>query len=275
MTQNKSGPWSEDEKIYIAENCEHMHYEEIANKIGRNVEKVKKYIRDTLGKPVINSVEVNAEYSIKRSPLWKDLSEQFTKDELRMFLFHWGRIISQFKDDVLPTEEMQVIDYVRLEILINRVLIQQHKNMQELMELEKELAAEKEKTIPDFSKIERCGNLISMRRMAQQQISKDHLELINKKTAILDKMKGTREARIKMLESSKETLIGWMKQIINNATYRTKLGINMEKMRLAMKTEEKRLSKLHKYSDGGKDMPLLTWQTLENEDIIEQEEFET
>ena len=31
-----------------------------------------------------------------------------------------ARIISQFKDDVIPTEELQVVDLIKLEFLINQ-----------------------------------------------------------------------------------------------------------------------------------------------------------
>jgi hypothetical protein len=41
-----------------------------------------------------------------------------------------------------------------------------------------------------------------------------------------------------------------------------KYGIEMEKMRLAMKNEQKRLSEFHKYEDGQVDQPFLTPDTI-------------
>ena len=33
-------------------------------------------------------------------PYWIELEGQFTSEEFDLFKYHWGRIISQFKDDV-------------------------------------------------------------------------------------------------------------------------------------------------------------------------------
>lgn len=258
----RSGPWAEDEKMFIADNCQYMDFAQIAEKLGRRPDTVKKYIRDVLGKPVTSSIELSAEYSIKRSPIWNELRGQFTPDELKMFVYYWGRIINQFKDDVLPTEEMQIIDYIRIEILISRLLTQQQKNMEEILEFEKNIKAEKDSGCADIMKIQMLGDQMNMRRAAQQSISKDHKDLVQQKTSILDKMKGSRADRIKMLESSKETILGWIKEIMSNQNIRNKLGIQMAKMRLAMVEEEKRLGSMHTYVDGSKDIPLLTNETV-------------
>lgn len=259
----RSGPWAEDEKMFIADNCQYMDFAQIAEKLGRRPDTVKKYIRDVLGKPVTSSIELSAEYSIKRSPIWNELRGQFSQDELKMFVYYWGRIINQFKDDVLPTEEMQIIDYIRIEILISRLLTQQQKNMEEILEFEKNIKEEKDSGCADMMKIQMLGDQMNMRRAAQQSISKDHKDLVQQKTSILDKMKGTREARIKMLEGSKETILGWCKQVLTDQSLRHRLGIQMEKMRLAMKAEEERLGKMHTYVDQTKDIPLLTTDNVE------------
>lgn len=271
ISGSRSGPWSEDEKMFISDNCQYMDFAQIAEKLGRRPDTVKKYIRDVLGKPVTSSIELSAEYSIKRSPIWNELRGQFNQDELKMFVYYWGRIINQFKDDVLPTEEMQIIDYIRIEILISRLLTQQQKNMEEILEFERLIKEEKESG-NDLMKIQMLGDQMNMRRLAQQSISKDHKDLVQQKTSILDKMKGTREARIKMLEGSKETILGWCKQILTEQPLRHRLGIQMEKMRLAMKAEEERLAKMHTYVDNTKDLPLLTANTLsiyENSEVAE------
>ena len=50
---------------------------------------------------------------------------------------------SQFKDDVFHTEEMQIIDTIKLEILMNRILKSQHENQQEIMANERIVQNEK------------------------------------------------------------------------------------------------------------------------------------
>ena len=63
-----------------------------------------------------------AQYDLTFRPYWVELQQQFTDDELKLFQYHWARIISQFKDDIIPTEELQVVDLIKLELLMNRAL---------------------------------------------------------------------------------------------------------------------------------------------------------
>ena len=53
-----------------------------------------------------------------------------------------------------------------------------------------------------------------------------------------------------------------MKQIATDELFRSQIGIDMEKMRLAMEKEKERLSEYHNYEDGAVDQPFLTPETL-------------
>ena len=79
---------------------------------------------------------------------------------------------------------------------------------------------------------------------------------------MLKDLKGTREQRIKAIEDSKQTFASLVKQIATDKSFRTKIGVDMEKMRLAMEKEKERLSEYHEYLDGTVDQPLLTPETL-------------
>ena len=79
---------------------------------------------------------------------------------------------------------------------------------------------------------------------------------------MLKDLKGTREQRIKQIEDSKQTFASLIKQIVTDPTTRTKMGIDMEKMRLAAEAEKERLAQYHKYEDGIIDQPFLTPETL-------------
>jgi hypothetical protein len=81
---------------------------------------------------------------------------------------------------------------------------------------------------------------------------------------MLREMKGTREQRIKRLEDSKQSFTSWVASLIQNPEMIKKYGIEMEKMRLAMKNEQKRLSEFHKYEDGQVDQPFLTPDTIKD-----------
>ena len=257
MIENKRGPWSASEKQYIAEKCATTTAGEIAAHLKRNAEAVSKYILENHASSFTESAR-NAEYDVKKSPVWKDLERQFTKEELNMFLYHWGRIISQFRDDVYPTEEMQVIDTIKLEILMNRCLTQQQKSMDSIRNLEMLLLTEREKEDRNLAEIGNLERQIGILRAAQESLNSDFKDMLNRKNGILKEMKATRDARIKHLESNKHNFLSIIRRIAEDKEFRTRLGRDMEKMRLATQVEYERLSEYHVYSDGQADQPLLT-----------------
>jgi|TARA_Y100001951_G_C11235287_1_gene237030 hypothetical protein len=258
----KKGRFSKEEIVFIKENCNSMSYDSIAIKLNRDPESVESFVISKLGKNISSEAqkEWQASYDLKNRPYWKDLKEQFDPDELEMLVYHWGRIIGQFKDDVLPTEELQVIDAIKLEILMNRALKEQQAGMQDIRRFE-ELIKE-EKTVDDDQwdrdYIFNLERQIAVCRAAQESLSKDYKELGAKKSGMLKDLKATREQRIRRLEDSKRTFFGWIQQIMRNRDFRTQLGIDMEKMRLASEKEYERLSEYHEYEDGGVDQPLFT-----------------
>ena len=81
---------------------------------------------------------------------------------------------------------------------------------------------------------------------------------------MLREMKGTREQRIKRLEDSKQSFTSWVAALMQDPEKIKKYGIEMEKMRLAMKKEEQRLGAYHKYEDGIVDQPFLTPDTVKD-----------
>jgi hypothetical protein len=254
---NKSGPWSQAEKHYISEKCSTMKAVEIAAHLKRNAEVVAKYITENHASSFMETAR-SAEYDIKKSPVWKDLERQFSKDELNMFLFHWGRIISQFRDDVYPTEEMQVIDTIKLEILMNRCLSQQQKCMDQIKSLETLLMAERNQEVKNVAEIGNMERQIGILRAAQESLNSDFKDMLNRKNGILREMKGTREARIKHLESNKNNFLSVIRRIVEDKPFRVRLGIDLEKHRLATEVEYRRLSDYYEFEDGTVDQPLLT-----------------
>ena len=79
---------------------------------------------------------------------------------------------------------------------------------------------------------------------------------------MLKEMKGTREQRIKRLEDSKQSFTSWVASLMQDPALMKQYGIEMEKMRMAMKKEGERLSGLHQYEDGTVDQPFLTPDTV-------------
>jgi len=262
----KRGPFSKQERAFIAKFFGELSYEEIAKKLKRNPKRVRKYI-DANHSSIFQERAKDAEYNIQGSPVWKDIDNQLAKEEKEMFLYHWGRIISQFKDDVFPTEQMQVIDTVKLEILMNRSLRQQQECLTDIKLQEVTLNQEYQLPPEDQDKqvIYNAEKQIGILRAAQESLGKNYHELLTKKNSILKEMKATRDARIKSIEASKHSFAGWMRRLLESTTLRAKLGRDLEKMRIATNVEFERLSEYHEYADGELDQPFLTPENILDE----------
>ena len=257
MTDNKRGPWSKREKAFIADNAANMDYREIAASLQRNAKAVAKYIQENHADSFTEKAKT-AEYDIRQSPVWNDIAGQFTPDEQRMFLYHWGRIISQFQDDVYPTEEIQIIDTIKLELLMNRAVTQQRTVIQDIEAMEVLLVHERGQVEIDVAAITNLERQIGVLRAALDSLNKDYKEMLDKKNKILKDMKATRDARIQHLESNKHNFLRFIRRIVEDAAFRRRIGRDMEKMRLAAQVEYERLSDWHQFQDGEVDQPWLT-----------------
>ena len=267
----KKGRFSKEEQQFIEQHCEAMPLDELAEALDRDPDSVENFIKNNLGRGISKQKqkELHAAYDLKNRPYWSDLKAQFNPQELEMFIFHWGRIISQFRDDVLPTEELQVIDAIKLELLMNRALKEQQANMVAIEEIEKDIEDEKDKS-PGDRDIDYIFNLerqVAVHRAAQESIARDYKDLQTKKNAMLKELKGTREQRIKRLEDSKETFASWIQALVQHPDMREELGVEMEKMRLSMEKERARLAEYHKYEDGLVDQPFLTPDSVLDDNV--------
>lgn len=225
----------------------------------RNRDSVQKYVDEHFGS-IFKATAKSAEHNLQVLPIWKELEKQFSKEELQYFLHQWGRIVSQFNDDVYPTEEMQVIDTIKLEILMNRCLTQQQKVATDIATFEQMLEDERAKPIEqrDRDVIFNLDRILSGLRASQNSLNDQHQSLLKHKNDILKSMKATRDARVKDLEMSREKWSDTMRSIMTNRDLRDKLGKDMEKMRLAMEVELEKLGEYHTYINGEVDQPILT-----------------
>jgi hypothetical protein len=260
----KKGRFSKEEIQYIEEHIKTDSYTDIALHLDRDPDSVEKHIKKNYGKGA--SAEEIAAFDLENRAYWPEIKNQFTDEELKLFRYHWARIISQFRDDVIPTEELQVVDLIKLELLMNRCLKFNKDNIQQISALEALIAEERSRD-PDQQNADQIFNMerqVSSLKASQESLNKDYRELQTKKNSMLKEMKATREQRVKRLEDSKQSLTGWIAFLMTNPDVTQKYGIEMEKMRLAMEAEKDRLSEYHKYQDGMVDQPFLNADTLKD-----------
>jgi len=262
----KKGRFSVEEMQFIEANAETLSPNMIAIKLNRDPESVRNWIGEKIGFSTKQKREAEVANELKQKPYFRELDSQFSADELEMFEFHFKKMWSQFKDDVFHTEEMQIIDTIKLEILMNRILRSQQQNQNDITSTERIIREEKarDKDQRDMDMIVNLERQVAMLRASQETLSKDYKDLQARKATMLKDLKGTREQRIKAIEDSKQTFASLVKKIATDPQYRTKIGIEMEKMRLAVEQEKERLAEYTQYEDGQVDQPLLTPETVKD-----------
>jgi|TARA_B100000085_G_scaffold162309_1_gene147656 hypothetical protein len=250
------------------EKIENLHLthtpEAIAEKLNRDPESIAKHIKKHYGMGATR--EEQAAFELDSRPYWAELRQQFTEEELKLFKYHWSRIISQFRDDVIPTEELQVVDLIKLELLMNRALKGNKDNIEQISALDALITAERQRD-PDQIDTDQLFNMerqVASLKASQESLNKDYRELQTKKNSMLKEMKATREQRVKRLEDSKQNFTSWMAHLVANPEVTKQYGMEMEKMRLAMDKEKQRLSQFHKYTDEMVDQPFLTPDTVKD-----------
>ena len=263
----KRGRFSVEEVQFIEQNCEALSPQAIADQLDRDVSSITKWIAENVGFSARQKKEVEAHQELKRKPYWKELEKQFSESELEMFQLHFKKMWAQFKDDVFHTEEIQIVDTIKLEILMNRILTGQQENMNQIDGLQAIILVEKQRDKEDQDRdyISSLERQIAMLRAAQETLSKDYKDLQARKATMLKDLKGTREQRIKAIEDSKLTFASLVKKIASDPTFRTQIGLDMEKMRLATQAEKERLSEYIKYEDGQVDQPFLSSDTVKGD----------
>lgn len=260
----RKGRISKEEERYISKNIDSMSVQDIADFLDRDVDSIEQFVKRKLKHGL--SLEEEVAFSLEDRPYWYELQNQFTEEELELFKYHWSRIIAQFKDDVLPTEELQVIDVIKLEILMNRCLKGNKENIAQISLYDKLVKDERsrDKDQQDLDYIINLERQIASLRASQESLNRDYRELQTKKVGMLREMKGTREQRIKRLEDSKQSFLSWVAHVMQDPDKMKQYGIEMEKMRMAMLKERERLSAFHKYEDGQIDQPFLTPDTVKD-----------
>jgi len=262
---------SEYDLQFIKDNAHHMDYVKIAKSINRTSKSVRKYMEQGLG--LVISLEVDAApvslatvtYDIEDEDFWPVILQQFSETELIIFRYQWDAMYDQFGGDVLPTEKLQIIDIIKLEVLMNRNLIEQRSSSVGIQEHESEIIRMKADGVKDVMELGIVERQLAFLRTAQGSLGKDYREMQKNKDALNKSIKGTRDQRFDRIEKSGKTILKLIAEITTDSKLRKELGMRMEKMRLATIDEEIRLAAYHKYEDGNLDQPFLNCDTVKDD----------
>ena len=124
----KRGKFSEDELQFIRDHSTEKTVDEIAKYIDRSPKTVKRVMDNMNLVTTDMSIDEKDEVSLRKKLLdkeyWTEIEKQFTENEIDYFISIWIQLIKQFREDVLPTEELQIKQLITTEILINRCMVE-------------------------------------------------------------------------------------------------------------------------------------------------------
>jgi hypothetical protein len=267
----KTGRLSKQEWEYIEQHADRLTADQIAKNLDRAISPVRSYLQK-IGKSKNKkaNLEVQAEYDLKSREYWKELKLQFSSEELTMFLYHWKQIVAQFRRDIMSTEEMQIVDTIKLELLMNRALKEQQETISNIRILEGMVEEEELKPVAERDKevYFSLQRQVASMRAAKEALSRDYKELQTKKSAMFKDLKATREQRVQKLESNKTTFSGLVAKLMGDPEYFEEIGREMEMMRLASDGCREQLGSYHTFGDGVVDRILLTPETVMKADSV-------
>lgn len=266
----KRGQLSLDEEQFIRENINILSIEEIANNLNRNIDPIKRYIDEEQ----LYSLDDKSENEILKRKLhsktfWNEVQRQFDQDtgELTYFEDTWVSLIKQFREDVLPAEEMQIKQFITIDILINRSMKERKRHIAETEKLQKLVDKEYEKS-EDQRDIPKLANLESQLSFARNSIASytnEYTKLLNEQQKISKDLKATREQRIKRIEDGKSSWVGLIR-MLEDEQIREKEGKEMVILSLATDKAKQKLYEYHEFADHKIDSPVLSPEALDSHD---------
>jgi len=273
IVERKRGKLSTEEENYIKNNVATLSVEKIAEYLHRTTAPVIRYIKEN--NLVAGDMDerqgqkIGLRTKLQFREYWPEVRKQFTDEELEYFIATWAELILQFREDVLYSEELEIKQYITLDILINRNLTEQMRARADVERIQKEL--DKEYAVDadsrDMALVASLEAQLSFARTAIPAYATEYTKLLDKKSNISKELKATRDQRVKRIEDSKSSWAGFIRALEDEAA-REREGDEIELMRLAKDNAAKKLSEYHTYIDGRIDRPLLNSDTvnLDNEE---------
>jgi hypothetical protein len=264
----KRGQLSLDEEKFIKESVEELSIEDIASKLNRNIAPIQRFIKEN--RLLIANSEDSNEYEILKIKLhsktfWQEILRQFDEDsgELKYFEDTWIGLIKQFREDVLPAEELQIKQFITIDILINRSMKERKRHISETEKLQKLVDKEYEKPEEqrDIPKLANLETQLSFARNSIASYTNEYTKLLNEQQKISKDLKATREQRIKRIEDGKSSWVGLIR-MLEDEEIREQEGRQMEIIRMATDKAKSQLAEYHNYQDGSVDLPFLTPETV-------------
>jgi len=282
---SKRGRLSERERKFILDKADLLSPAEIAVKLNRTPETVTDFIRKnrlvvTKQAPVVSSVGVTKQIEIREelraSEKWRRLKQELTTDEIRYFEEEFIKLVSQFDNNVQASEESQIFDAIKVDLLKSRNLIERRRAREDIARLERQQetfmktngddAAMWDESARNFY-LSLESKLVEL-RSAEQNKTNEFVKLQERYDRLMNDLKATRAQRIKDVETGKVSFLGLLKSLMQKDIAERE-GREAGLMKMAGDKEYQRLGRLHTFEDGIIDRPILSPDTVDLEDESE------
>lgn len=258
----KRGQLSLEEEAFIEKNIQNLSIDQIADHLNRSEAPIKRYIEEN--KLYIPTEEKNdnefLKHKLHSKTFWSEIVRQFDAEtgELQYFEDIWIGLIKQFREDVLPAEELQIKQFITIDILINRSMKERKRHISETEKLQKLVDQEYEKS-EDQRDIPKLANLETQLNFSRNSIASytnEYTKLLNEQQKISKDLKATREQRIKRIEDGKSSWVGLIR-MLEDEDIREKEGKEIEIINMATQKAKEKLYEYHNYADNTLDSPIL------------------
>jgi hypothetical protein len=166
----------------------------------------------------------------------------------------------------LPAEELQIKQFITIDILINRSMKERKRHIAETEKLQS--IVDKEYAKPEDQRdIPRLANMESQLSFARNSIASytnEYTKLLNEQQKISKDLKATREQRIKRIEDGKSSWVGLIR-MLEDEDIRERTGKEMEILKLATDKVKDKLYEFHTYADNRLDLPILNNVSVKNQ----------
>lgn len=264
----KRGQLSLDEEKFISENFDKLTIEQIAEYLNRHEAPIKRYISENqlFSSEDDKQTHETLRYKLHSKTFWSEITKQFDEDtgELSYFEDTWIGLIKQFREDVLPAEELQIKQFITIDILINRSMKDRKRHIADTEKLQKLVDKEYDKPEDqrDAPKLMSLETQLSFARNSIANYTNEYTKLLNEQQKISKDLKATREQRIKRIEDGKSSWVGLIR-MLEDEQIREREGREMEILAMATKKAKDNLFEYHNYNDNTVDRPFLTPESIQ------------
>jgi len=263
----KRGALSTEEMQFIRDNIQGMSIDLIAASLNRTQKPIERFITDNnlSFDPEENKTDEVLRIKLHAKTFWQEIERQFSEDtgELSYFENTWIGLVKQFREDVLPAEELQIKQYITIDILINRSMKERKRHIQETERLQREVDSiysqpESQRDAPRLANLE---TQLNFARNSIASYTNEYTKLLSEQQKIGKDLKATREQRIKRIEDGKSSWVGLIR-MLEDELIREKEGKEMTILEMATRKAKEKLSENHQYEDGVVDQPFLTPESV-------------